>query len=83
MWVATNQRQYRTRWRELTGSRAWPGFDSDRQVAAFYHVLVPSDCPELVMLSIERDDQLISRVTREFQLCDTCGRENEEVKAGL
>ena len=40
------------------GSRARPGFDSDRQVAAFYHVLVPSDCPELVMLSIERDDQL-------------------------
>jgi len=122
MWVATNQRQYRTRWRELTGSRARPGFDSDRQVAAFYHVLVPCDCPELGMLSIERDDQLTYgvfappadqaardcsdiagshsfvvlidraslpvgpvdfRVTREFQLCDTCGRENEEVKAGL
>jgi hypothetical protein len=122
MWVATHEQQYRARWRELMGSRARPAFDSDRQVAAFYHVLVPSDCPELLMLSIERDGQLTYgvfaapadqeaqdcsdiagshsfvvlidraslpdglvdfRVTREFQLCDTCGRENEEVRAAL
>lgn len=122
MWVVTEEQGYRARWRELMGSREPPGFDPAQHVAAFYHVLVPSDCPDLLMSAIEVDGPLIYglfvppvdqasrecseiagshsfvvfidraslpsgpvdfRVMREFQLCDTCGREGEEVRVEL